>query len=136
MYRQSQRTRGHDIHSQTMVSLVAVWHQVGSLISLGEGGLISAATLEAARLASDFAPVGDISKSGAGDAVELRDDRVVFLVGDGSPAGKSPWGCERVDTILRAGAAVGKPRERGSVVLFGGVGTRRGEDSRKCNVLL
>lgn len=102
MYRVSQSTSGIEIDSHTMVSLEAVWHHVGSLISAEEGGLISDAMFETARLASSFAPVGDKSKSGgAGDAVELRDDRDVFLVGDASVAGKSPWGCERVDTIFR-----------------------------------
>lgn len=58
--------------------------------------------LETARLASDFGG-GDESKSGedmgAGDAVEVR-DRGAFLTGEGSVAGKSPWGCERVDTMV------------------------------------
>jgi hypothetical protein len=86
--------------NQMMVILDAVWHHVGSSISAGEGGLISAATFETARLARDFAPVGDRSKSGgAGDAVWLR-DRGALLVGDGSATGKSPWGVARVDTIF------------------------------------
>ena len=104
MYSESHNTSGIDTASQIMVRFEAVWHQTASLISLGEGGLISAAALEAARLASDFAVVGDVLKSngdvGAGDAVELRDDRGAFLVGEGSLAGKSPWGWERVETIL------------------------------------
>lgn len=108
----SQRTSGQDTASQKRVTLDAVWHHAGSLISAGEGGLISVAAFEIARLASDFAPVGDTSKSGgAGDAVELR-DRGVFLVGDGSAGGKSPWGCERVDTIFSAGWSCGKEAER------------------------
>lgn len=86
--------------SQTIVRLDAVWHHVGSSISDGEGGLISALALEIARLASDFGG-GEVLRSGevgAGDAVEVR-DLGVFLTGDGSVAGKSPCGCERVDTM-------------------------------------
>jgi hypothetical protein len=59
-------------------------------------------TLETARLASDVVG-GEELKSGedmgAGDAVEVR-DRGVFLTGEGSVAGKSPCGCERVDTMM------------------------------------
>jgi hypothetical protein len=70
-----------------------VWHHPGSLISDGDGGATSAAALETARLARDFAAVGEVLRSGngvgAGDAVEVR-DRDDFLVGDDSKAGKSP----------------------------------------------
>ena len=78
-----------------------MWHHVGSLISDGEGGLISALALEIARLASDFGGGEELRSGevGAGDAVEVR-DLGVFLMGDGSVAGKSPCGCERVDTMV------------------------------------
>ena len=70
-----------------------VWHHPGSLISDGDGGATSAAALETARLARDFAAVGEVLRSGndvgAGDAVEVR-DRDDFLVGEGSKAGNSP----------------------------------------------
>jgi hypothetical protein len=63
---------------------------------------MSAAVLLTTRLASDLAVVGEDLASGdevgAGDAVEVRDRG--FLVGEGSRAGKSPWGRERVDTIF------------------------------------
>jgi hypothetical protein len=88
--------------SHTIVRFDAVWHQAGSSISDGEGGLISVLALETARLASDFADGGESRSEedmGAGDAVEVR-DRGAFLTGEGSVAGKSPWGCERVDTMV------------------------------------
>jgi hypothetical protein len=52
------------------------------------------------RRASDFAG-GEEATSGevVGAGVEVR-DRGVFLTGDGSVAGKSPWGCERVATMM------------------------------------
>jgi hypothetical protein len=63
---------------------------------------MSAAALLTARLASDLALVGEDWASGddvgAGDAVEVRDRG--FLVGEGSRAGKSPRGWERVDTMF------------------------------------
>jgi hypothetical protein len=58
---------------------------------------MSAAALLTARLASDLTVVGE-DVVGAGDAAEVRDRG--FLVGEGSRAGKSPWGRERVDTIF------------------------------------
>jgi hypothetical protein len=51
---------------------------------------------------------GLVGLEGAGDAVDVREG---LFVGDGSNAGKSPWGCLRVDTIVTAqcGAiAIGK----------------------------
>jgi hypothetical protein len=102
MYRESQSTSGMDTASHARVRFDAVWHHADSSMSDGEGGLISALALETARLASDFAG-GDESKSGgdmgAGDAVEVR-DRGAFLTGEGSVAGKSPCGCERVETMM------------------------------------
>lgn len=92
MYRQSHSTSGIDTASQKMVRFEAVWHHADSPISLGDGGAISAAALETARLASDLV-VGDKLRSGddvgAGDAVEVR-ERGILLVGEGSVAGKSP----------------------------------------------
>jgi hypothetical protein len=102
MYRASHNTSGMDTVSHATVMFDTVWHHPGSLISDGDGGATSAAALETARLARDFVVVGEDFRSGdvgAGDAVEVR-DRVGFLVGEGSKAGKSPWGWLRVDTIF------------------------------------
>jgi hypothetical protein len=79
--------------SQRIVMFDTVWHHPGSLISDGEGGATSAAALETARLARNFAAVGEVLRSGndvgAGDSVEVR-GRDDFLVGDSSKAVKSP----------------------------------------------
>lgn len=100
--------------------LEAVWHQVLSPTSAGEGGatafraldallskdLVALSAAAAARRTTDFA-VGEtvaadarvaiVGLVGAGDAVEVREGR---LVGEGSKAGKSPRGCWRVATIV------------------------------------
>lgn len=96
--------------SHKIVRFDAVWHHPDSLISEGEGGAIASmafVVLEIARLATAFAVgetleaklrVGLVGLVGAGDAVEVRD---CLFVGEGSNAGKSPWGCLRVETMLR-----------------------------------
>lgn len=95
IYKESQSTSGIETLIQRIVRFDAVWHHDDSLISEGEGGAAAAMVLETARLASDF-EVGEELRSlrmrgevGAGDAVEVRDAR---LVGESSGAGKSPRG--------------------------------------------
>jgi len=107
MYKMSQITKGTDTASQTRVRFEAVWHHPCSPISDDVGGATAEATLETARFAKAFA-VGDVVKSGwpmgAGDAVEARE---LFLVGDGSKAGKLPSGFRRVVTIVAIRAQSG-----------------------------
>ena len=111
--------------SQRMVRLEAVWHQVCSPTEAGEGGatafraveplvstaLVARSAAATARRATVFAVGETLAASarvavvglvGAGDAVEVREGR---LVGEGSKAGKSPRGCWRVATIVSIGAS-------------------------------
>jgi hypothetical protein len=64
---------------------------------------MSRALLAAWRKELCAAAVGEEVRSGelvgAGDAVEVE-VRNSFFVGDDSKAGKSPWGCLRVETIF------------------------------------
>jgi hypothetical protein len=101
------------------------------LISDGEGGLISALALETARLASDLAGGDELTSGedvGAGDAVEVR-DRGVFLIGEDSVAGKSPCGCDRVETMMAK-------RDRRRVKVVGNYQELwEAQWERECNVL-
>lgn len=75
-------TSGMESASQATVMLEAVWDHAGDEAALVE--------FDTARLARDFE---DGESSGAGDAVELRNDlRGEPLVGDCSGGGNSP-GC-------------------------------------------
>ncbi len=114
--------------SQRIVRFDAVWHHLDSLISDGDGGATASTAsevLETARLATAFRAgeafeaaerIALVGLVGAGDAVEVREG---FLVGEGSNAGKSPWGCWRVDTIMSIDLT--QPRLQVSQVCKGGL---------------
>jgi len=119
MYRQSHSTSGQDTAIQPRVMLDAVWHHPCSSTSDGNGGASSAATLLAARFASDCTE-GEME---LGSGVGLR-ERGAFLVGEGSVVGKSPLGVERVDTMIGGDSNLGVQKSRSKGELGAGSRTR------------